>query len=103
MSKPDDGEAAEIFTEMLRIQSEAAREAIVAGMPGEAAKAECGETAQRLQAMWADFHAQEKLPEAPAPLQADPAQWMGMMQAWYEHIPLLDPARQQALWQEGMA
>src|SRR3990167_6286021 len=70
---------------------------------GEAAKAEWGETAQRLQAMWADFHAQEKLPEAPAPLLADPAQWMGMMQAWYEHIPLLDPARQQALWQEGMA
>jgi polyhydroxyalkanoate synthase len=95
--------AADIFTRMLEMQSEAARQVIAASLPDEAAIAEWSETTQRLQRMWMDFHAQEKLPEAPAPLFADPAQWMGMMQAWYSRVPLLDPERQQALWQEGMS
>jgi polyhydroxyalkanoate synthase len=95
--------AADIFTRMLEMQSEAARQVIAASLPDEAAVAEWSETTQRLQRMWMDFHAQEKLPEAPAPLFADPAQWMGMMQAWYSRVPLLDPERQQALWQEGMS
>ena len=98
-----ESEASDIFTEMLEMQSEAARQAIAASIPDESAIAEWSEAAQRLQRMWMDFHAQEKLPEAPAPLFVDPAQWMGLMQAWYRQIPLLDPERQQALWQEGMA
>jgi polyhydroxyalkanoate synthase len=98
-----DSNAADIFTRMLEMQSEAARQVIAASLPDEAAVAEWSETTQRLQRMWMDFHAQEKLPEAPAPLFADPAQWMGMMQAWYSRVPLLDPERQQALWQEGMS
>ena len=98
-----ENEASDIFTEMLEMQSEAARQAIAASIPDESAIAEWSEAAQRLQRMWMDFHAQEKLPEAPAPLFVDPAQWMGLMQAWYRQIPLLDPERQQALWQEGMA
>jgi polyhydroxyalkanoate synthase len=88
---------------MLEMQSEAARQVIAAGIPDDTAIAEWSETTQRLQRMWMDFHAQEKLPEAPAPLFVDPAQWMGMMQAWYSQVPLLDPERQQALWQEGIA
>lgn len=96
-------EAADIFTHMLEMQSQAARQAIAASIPDESAIAEWSETAQRLQRMWMDFHDQDKLPEAPAPLFADPAQWMGLMQAWYQQIPLLDPERQQALWQEGTA
>jgi polyhydroxyalkanoate synthase len=51
--------------------------------------------------MWSEFHAQDTLPEPPTPFLADPAQWMGLMQAWYRQIPLLDPARQQQLWEEG--
>ncbi|MXP40665.1 class I poly(R)-hydroxyalkanoic acid synthase [Altererythrobacter soli] len=98
-----ENDAADIFARMLEMQSEAARQVIAASIPDEAAIAEWSETTQRLQRMWMDFHAQEKLPEAPAPLFADPAQWMGMMQAWYRQVPLLDPERQQALWQEGMA
>jgi polyhydroxyalkanoate synthase len=98
-----ENEAADIFTRMLEMQSEAARQVIAASIPDENAIAEWSETTQRLQHMWMDFHAQEKLPEAPAPLFADPAQWMGLMQAWYRQIPMLDPERQQALWQEGMA
>jgi polyhydroxyalkanoate synthase len=52
--------------------------------------------------MWLDFHQQQSLPEAPVPFLADPAQWMGLMQAWYKQAPMLDPERQQELWQEGV-
>jgi polyhydroxyalkanoate synthase len=98
-----ESDSADIFTEMLRMQSEAARQIVTASMPSEAALAEWGEAAQRLQSMWSDFHSQDKLPEPPTPVLADPAQWMGLMQAWYRQIPILDPERQQQLWQEGMA
>jgi polyhydroxyalkanoate synthase len=98
-----ESDSADIFTEMLRMQSEAARQIVTASMPSEAALAEWGEAAQRLQSMWSDFHSQDKLPEPPTPFLADPAQWMGLMQAWYRQIPILDPERQQQLWQEGMA
>jgi polyhydroxyalkanoate synthase len=97
-----ESETADIFTEMLRMQSEAARQLVATTMPDQAAFAEWGETAQRLQSMWLDFHQQEKLPEPPVPFLADPAQWMGLMQAWYAQIPMFDPQRQQQLWQEGM-
>jgi len=96
-------ETADVFTEMLRMQSEAARQIVTASMPNEAALAEWGEAAQRLQSMWFDYHQQDKLPEPPTPFLADPAQWMGLMQAWYQQIPLLDPERQQQLWQEGVS
>jgi polyhydroxyalkanoate synthase len=95
-------ETADVFTEMLRMQSEAARQIVTASMPNEAALAEWGEAAQRLQSMWFDYHKPDKLPDPPTPFLADPAQWMGLMQAWYQQIPLLDPERQQQLWQEGM-
>lgn len=98
-----ENDAADIFARMLEMQSEAARQVISASIPDEAAIAEWSETTQRLQRMWMDFHVQDPVPEAPAPLFADPAQWMGMMQAWYRQVPLLDPQRQQVLWQEGMA
>ncbi|MGZ3265804.1 MAG: PHA/PHB synthase family protein [Croceibacterium sp.] len=92
----------DMFTEMLRMQSEAARQIVSAGMPSETAMAEWGESAQRLQAMWFEHHKQDKLPEPPTPFLTDPAQWMGLMQAWYRQIPLLDPERQHELWQEGV-
>ena len=102
MATESESETPDIFTEMLRLQSEAARQLVSAAMPNEAAMAEWGEAAQRLQSMWLDFHQQESLPEPPVPFLADPAQWMGLMQAWYRQLPLLDPERQQQLWQEGM-
>src|SRR6185437_3796867 len=96
-------ESADIFSEMLKMHSEAARQMVSASMPSEAALAEWGEAAQRLQAMWLDTHQPQGVPEAPVPFLADPAQWMGLMQAWYKQVPMLDPARQQELWQEGVS
>jgi polyhydroxyalkanoate synthase len=102
MATDSDSEAPDLFTEMLRMQSEAARQLVTASLPSEVAMAEWGEAAQRLQSMWFDFHQQDRLPDPPVPFLADPTQWMGLMQAWYRQIPLLDPQRQQQLWQEGM-
>ncbi len=96
-------ETADVFTEMLRAQSEAARQMVTASLPNDAALAEWGEAARRLQAMWLDFHQPAAVPEPPVPFLADPAQWMGLMQAWYRQIPVLDPERQQQIWQEGVS
>ena len=88
MATKDAGGPADIFTEMLRAQSEAARQLIAASVPSEAALAEWGEAAQRLQSMWLDSHRQAQVPQAPVAFLADPAQWLGLMQAWSEQIPL---------------
>jgi polyhydroxyalkanoate synthase len=111
---PDTTGAADIFTEMLRIQGEAARQMVasclpeaVDAVPGDAALAEWGAAARNLQKLWLDFHAPHArggpAPEMPVPLFADPAQWFGLMQAWYQHVPLLDPQRQAQIFDEGMA
>jgi polyhydroxyalkanoate synthase len=97
----------DLFTEMLRIQGEAARQMMAGVMPdaasGGAAFAEWGEATLKLQRMWLDFHEHQAAPEMPVPLFADPAQWMGMMQGWYQQMPWLDPVRQQKLMEEGAA
>jgi polyhydroxyalkanoate synthase subunit PhaC len=106
-SAPD---SADIFTEMLRAQGEAARQMMAAFMPeaaetvsGDEAIAEFGEAARKLEAMWLEFQQQQAIPEMPVALFADPAQWLGMMQGWYQQAPWLDPARQAELAAEGMA
>lgn len=102
--------AADIFTELLRAQGEAARQMMetflpeaVAAVPEDKTIAEFGEAALKLQRMWLAFHQQQALPEMPVPLFADPAQWFGLMQGWYQQMPLLDPERQARLFEEGLA
>ncbi len=103
-------DAADIFTEMLRIQGEAARQLVQSfvpevaeALPSDAEITVWGESALKLQQMWLEFCQQQAIPEAPVPLLADPAQWMGLMQAWYRQMPLVDPAFQARLAEEGMA
>jgi polyhydroxyalkanoate synthase len=103
------GEAADIFTELLRIQADAARQVMQAFLPNAAeavpsqqAITGWGEAALKLQEMWLDFQRQQALPEAQMPLFADPAQWMGAMQGWYQQMPMLDPQRQQRMFEEGV-
>jgi len=111
MSAKDDsaGEAADIFTEMLRIQGEAARQVMetflpeaAEAVPGDETLADWGESAMRIQRMWEEFHREQKTPETPLPFFVDPAQWMGFMQGWYQQMPLLDPERQRRLFEEGL-
>jgi polyhydroxyalkanoate synthase len=95
----------DLFTEMLRIQGEAARQMMASVMPeaGDAAPGEWGEQALKLQAMWREFQEQHAVPEMPLPLFADPAEWLGVMQGWYQQMPWLDPERQARLMEEGAA
>jgi polyhydroxyalkanoate synthase len=109
-SSPRAADAADIFTEMLRAQGEAARQMLgtfapeaVEAVPSDAALADWGESALKLQAMWLDFHKQQALPAMPVPILADPTQWMGLMQGWFQQVPLLDPRRQSELLEEGLA
>src|SRR6476469_745910 len=101
--------AADMFTEMLRIQGETARQAMEAAFQvpdvaqGAEALDEWRDAALKLQGMWLDFQRQQSLPEMPAPLFADPVQWMGVMQGWYQALPRLDPERQANLFAEGVA
>jgi polyhydroxyalkanoate synthase len=106
-SPPD---AADIFTEMLRAQGEAARQMLgtfapdaAEAVPSDAALADWGESALKLQSMWLDFHKQQAIPAMPVPILVDPTQWMGLMQGWFQQVPLLDPRRQSELLEEGLA
>jgi polyhydroxyalkanoate synthase len=111
MATPADSRSpADLFTEMLRIQGEAAREMVAAvlpeavdALPTGAEMSDWGEAALKLQRMWLEFHEQHAISDMPVPLFADPVQWMGMMQGWYQQMPWLDPARQQRLIEEGAA
>src|SRR5688572_9537913 len=103
-------EAADIFTEMLRAQGEAARQMLgtfvpeaAEAVPSPEALSAWGDAALKLQAMWLEFHKQQALPVMPVPILADPTQWMGLMQGWYQQMPLLDPRRQSELFDEGLA
>ncbi|HEY6815135.1 MAG TPA: class I poly(R)-hydroxyalkanoic acid synthase [Croceibacterium sp.] len=102
--------AADVFTEMLRVQGEAARQMLATfapqaaeAVPNEAALADWGESALKLQQMWLAFHQQQALPAMPVPMLADPTQWMGLMQGWFQQMPLFDPERQASMMAEGMA
>jgi polyhydroxyalkanoate synthase len=114
MPEVPESPAADIFTEMLRAQGEAARQMLetfapetAAAVPGEAELAEWGDSAMKLQSMWLDFHKQQSLsalgPAMPVPILADPTQWLGLMQGWFEQMPLLDPRRQSEILAEGLA
>ncbi|WP_126173869.1 PHA/PHB synthase family protein [Altericroceibacterium xinjiangense] len=100
-------DAADVFTEMLRIQGETARQMMESFLPqadksgpNEDALSQWRDAAENLQRLWVDFHAQQTPPEMPAAFLADPSQWFGLMQAWQQQMT--DTSRQQQLWQEGV-
>ena len=116
MSVKDDSESAagEVFTELLRIQAEAARTWIdglngqlevapPADGAGDLPAGPWDQAAAALQQMWREFHRQQALPDPPMPLFADPAQWLNTVQSWCSRMPLLDPGRQQRIMEEGLA
>ncbi|GAA0283815.1 class I poly(R)-hydroxyalkanoic acid synthase [Alteraurantiacibacter aestuarii] len=103
--------AADIFTEMLRMQGEAARQVmqtfapeVARHMPDQHDVDELGASIMAFQQSWFDMNSKSdgKGGVMPAPFMADPAQWMAMMQAWYDQMPFLDPEEQAELWEEGV-
>jgi polyhydroxyalkanoate synthase len=112
-NKPGD-DVADIFTEMLRIQSEAARQVMQAFAPGAVSAMPDAKDIDALGASIMAFQENwQKVGQRPAdeggvgsgPLMADPAQWLELMQAQMQalnnQLPGLDLQRQQHLWEEG--
>ena len=109
---------ADIFTELLRLQGEAARQVMqafapeaVKALPSEQDAEALGASILALQDNWLKLWAlpaeQADSDGALAPLMADPAQWLEVMQdqvqQLYARMPALDPAQQQDVWQEWAA
>ncbi len=105
-------EAADIFTELLRIQGEAARQVMqtfapdaVSSLPDEKDIDALGASIMAFQENWFRLNTR---PDGEggtmvAPFMADPAQWMEILKAWYAQVPALDPDRQQEMWDECAA
>ncbi len=112
MAKKNQAEedAADIFSEMLRIQGEAARQVMqafapqaVEALPDKKDIDALGAAILEFQQTWFQLNTKsaEDGEKYLAPFMADPAQWMAMMQAWYSQVPALDPERQQVLVEEA--
>ncbi|GAA4642929.1 class I poly(R)-hydroxyalkanoic acid synthase [Pontixanthobacter gangjinensis] len=102
------------FTEIMRAQSEAMREMMSKFMPGAQMPditSEAGpppmtgwpEAASALQKMWLDFQAEQKTGDAAKLALTDPLHWAGLMQNWYQQMPIGEPEKQQRLWTESLA
>ncbi|MGB3166480.1 MAG: class I poly(R)-hydroxyalkanoic acid synthase, partial [Alteraurantiacibacter sp.] len=106
-SKHEGGQdTADIFTEMLRIQGEAARQMmatvapdIESPVPDASAIDAMGRAMTEFQQTWLQF-AMPKEQQA-APLLTDPESWMDAMRQWTASVPILDLAQQQRLWAEN--
>lgn len=100
--------AADIFTEMLRIQGEAARQmmevmapASEPMVPDQSAIDAMGNAMMEFQQTWLQFAMPED--QRPAPMLAEPSRWIEAMRQWTAAMPMLDPAAQQQLWADGFA
>ncbi len=106
---PSSDKAADIFTEMLQIQGEAARQVMQSfapeaadSLPGNDVYAQMGKAMLQLQEMWLGPHFPGNDKPPAAPLLSDPKAWMDAMQSWSKTVPLLDMDQQQRMWSEGM-
>ena len=65
------------------------------------------EVGTKLQGLWMQLMAEQATRQGSGPQNAfaylDPTRWMALAQGWYKYMPLADPARQKALWDEGLA
>jgi len=100
------GDAADIFTEMLRMQGEAARQMMQTISPGsetsvpdESTIEDMGRAMVEFQQNWLQFWLPKD--QQTTPMLADPTAWMEAMQTWSANLPMLDPAGQQKLWAEN--
>lgn len=107
---PPTRDASDIFTEMLQIQGEAARQVMQTfapdatdPVPNTDAFDAMGKAMQQLQELWLGPHVPGNDNAGAAPMLADPAAWMEAMQHWSKTMPMLDPERQQDMWTEGFA
>ena len=79
-----------------------------AQMPGAAAMAPAdiqhwAEVGTRLQDLWFQFMAEQASKPQNAMTYLDPTRWMALAQGWAKQMPLADPEKQKALWEDGLA
>ncbi|MFB0612554.1 PHA/PHB synthase family protein [Aurantiacibacter poecillastricola] len=98
---------ADIFTEMLRMQGEAARQMMqtfapkaVDSLPDNETIDALGKAMMEFQETWLQFYLPKE--ERPAPLLSDPASWMEAMRNWSAANPVLDYNGQKQLWEDGI-
>jgi polyhydroxyalkanoate synthase subunit PhaC len=112
--------APDIFTDMLRAQSDATMRLLGQFLPGRllpdaqsdagvqppaaADPARWADVAGRMQAMWLDFQSDSLARAAtPAAAYGDPAKLTALVESWYRQMPLAHPETQQRLLRDGMA
>ena len=106
--------AADIFTEMLRIQAEGARQVMQTFLPEAAGQlpdehaitdlgTDVGKAMLRIGEMWQKPHYGQDNGEFPTPMLADPVQWMGLMQGWFGSLSAFDSKTRHSLWDEGIS
>lgn len=104
-------DAADILTELMHTQAEAAK-AFFAQMfpalpvdPAVAADAsQWTEIGQRIQKMWTDLQSEGGQASAgPGQFFSDPGKWLATVQALYRSTPLSTPEMQKRLWEDGLA
>ncbi len=105
--KDNGRDAADIFTEMLRIQGEAARQMmetiapdVESPVPDQSAIDAMGAAMMEFQNTWLQFCLPEE--QRPAPMLSTPSNWFEAMRNWTAAMPMLDPKAQQQLWEEGI-
>ncbi|WP_114521597.1 class I poly(R)-hydroxyalkanoic acid synthase [Altererythrobacter sp. ZODW24] len=97
------------MNELVRKQTEAMQTIFGALLPGGEAKMPTGDAEQwqkaadQLKALWAGIQSEQSASTSPLAQMIDPAQWMGFAKQWYAAMPLADPAKQKALWDESVA
>ena len=103
-------QGADIFTEMLRIQSEAARQVMlsmaphaVEHLPGQDAITAMGEAMIDWQKMWTELPFRQDGPGFPPTMMVNPAQWMDMARGWMDSLAAMDAGKQRDMWQEGLS
>lgn len=108
---PAGGDTPDPLSELLRLQTGAAKALLGQLFPGmQATPAEAADASQwtdvarRLQQMWLDFQLEQAANPSPSPAHyADPGKWLATIEAWYRRMPLSDPATQKRLWEEGLS
>jgi len=105
------GEASDLFTDILRTQTQMATACFVRLFPGlkvapdEAEDAsQWTEIGQRLQQMWLDFQLEQAAnPTRLPPFFTDPGKWLAAAESLYRTTSLSDPETQKRLWEDGLA
>ena len=98
-----DGDAPDIFADMLKAQAEAASQVfgqlfapvLPKGM-AEGAAPNWADVSESLQSMWGQFQ------HGAAADYADPALLTGLFESWSRQVPLVDPDNQKRLWDDGL-